>query len=342
MPDLYNTVGKITVREAWNTPVLKYLNQKYNFKFRYLGLPGEDLHDVKLWKDWIEEVIAFELPGDLVPSDPEGRKKIEKLRRNMLIQQIPGRVYFGAMEDVILLGQDYDGEKYSHKKLITLCNLDFCDEISSPVQTSQKGKQVLRFQAISHIISEQYHIYKQDHEHNYFMLLLTIRNQMKSDRLRQYLSSGLLAESNSFLENCGGLTNIPATQLCIGTATWALKTFIYDFLKKDFYGNRISSLFFPTVKYLGNPINKGSTNEISSPMLHCMILCRFNDNELGPVPASYPDDYLTRVSLIHADESKQLVWQPDLGEPTREKINEPPDSLMWLQKYEKYLLSGVN
>jgi len=55
--------AKKMVRENWNTPFLKYLHEKYAIKYRYMGFPGTDLTDIKLWKEMIEWVVAFELPA---------------------------------------------------------------------------------------------------------------------------------------------------------------------------------------------------------------------------------------------------------------------------------------
>jgi hypothetical protein len=340
MASMFDTPGKKAVRETWNTPILRYLNQQYGFKYRYMGLPGVDLLDVKLWKDLIENVVAFELPCNPLPEDPHGRKHILELRKNLLMQQIPGDVYFGPMEEVILRGKDYDGIEYTHKKLITLCNLDFCDEISSPVSTRKAGEEVLRFQAINHIVTEQYHIYQKDHEHNFFIFLLTVRNQINAVRLRGYLSADLLEESGAYLGKCGGLNALPSTGFCMGDKTWALKAFIHDFLKKGFQSPRVSSLFFPIIKYSGNRIING-TSGIPSPMLHCMVFCRFNDDEHEPAPTSLPLDFLTQSPSIFAISPQQLVWQPEPGEPEKKNIKEPPSSLAWFNKYEAYFLKDI-
>ena len=55
---------KRVVREQWDTPLLEHLHSTYGVRYRYLGLPGTDLIDVKLWHHMIDEVIAFEPPDD--------------------------------------------------------------------------------------------------------------------------------------------------------------------------------------------------------------------------------------------------------------------------------------
>src|SRR5713226_9391029 len=129
-------------------------------RFRYMGLPGVDLLDVKLWKDMIDEVVAFEIREKPDRNDPQGRRSITELRRNMQMLGIPGYAYFGSMEEVVILRQDYDGMEYKQDKLVTLYNLDFCDEITSKIETAQAGKQLLRFAAIRQILLDQHECYK--------------------------------------------------------------------------------------------------------------------------------------------------------------------------------------
>ena len=57
----FDSPGKRAVRDLWNTPLLRLLNQEHGFRYRYMGLPGVDLLDVKRWHDMIDEVIAFEV-----------------------------------------------------------------------------------------------------------------------------------------------------------------------------------------------------------------------------------------------------------------------------------------
>ena len=145
----FDSPGKRAVREHWNTPLLGFLNQVHGFRYRYMGLPGVDLIDVRLWRDMIEEVIAFEVPARPTRQDPEGRRRIRTLRRNLQVLGIPGHAFFGPMEEVVILRQDYDGTPYDQNKLITLYNLDFCDEIASRIATKEQGAQIWRFRGYS-------------------------------------------------------------------------------------------------------------------------------------------------------------------------------------------------
>ena len=75
------------------------MNETYGFRYRYMGLPGVDLLDIKLWKDIIDEVVAFEVPAKPTARDRQGRRNIMSLRRNLRLLGIPARAFFGPMEE---------------------------------------------------------------------------------------------------------------------------------------------------------------------------------------------------------------------------------------------------
>ena len=164
---------KRVVREQWDTPLLEHLHNRHGVRYRYLGLPGTELIDVKLWRDMIDEVIAFE-PLD---ENGYGRQAINALRQNMRKAGIPGRAYCGSFEEVVHLRRDCDGQDYDQGGLVTLYNLDFCDEISSPVSTQERGQRVWRFQAIRQVLRDQVEYFNEAGPPKHFILMLTVRNQ---------------------------------------------------------------------------------------------------------------------------------------------------------------------
>ena len=135
----------------WDTPVLRYFDNNYGARYRYMGLPGVDLIDVKLWSDMIDEVVAFEPPD----SSDSGRESIVNLRRNLKSLWIPGVAYYGSLEEVVTLRQDFDGTPYSQNDIITLYNFYFCDEIGQSIATREGNKKALRFEANRQVLDDQ-------------------------------------------------------------------------------------------------------------------------------------------------------------------------------------------
>ena len=330
MGEFGDSLGKKAVRELWDTPLLKYLHQTYNLRFRYMGLPGVDLLDVKLWKDMIDEVIAFEIRAEPNDDDPLGRRYITELRRNLQLLGIPGYAYFGSIEEVVNRREDYEGTKYSQNNFIPLYNLDFCDEIASKIATAHSGEIVLRFQVIRQILADQQECYKRFGGLGIFLILLTVRNQLGARKLRSFLSKNLYSDTQNYVEVCNRLSNLPLKGSVIGTHTWALKAFLHNTIRQYLSNPNISATFFPMVKYTGKTPG--------SPMIHCMILCRFEDPQVHS-PLYLPQNYLTEIPSVRALDTQDLIWEPEPGE--RMGANAAPNSQQWLRDLTPTMLSGM-
>jgi hypothetical protein len=295
-----------------------------------MGLPGVDLLDVKLWKDMIDEVIAFEIRAKPKRHDRQGRRYITQLRRNLQLLGVQSQTYFGPMEEVVILRQDRDGMEYKQDNFITLYNLDFCDEIGSKINTRDAGRQVWRFDAIRQLLADQRDCYRRFGGSGLFLILLTVRDQMKTDQLSSFLSDNPYYDTQRYVEVCCGLKPLPPTPYVQGTHTWAMKAFLHDIMRKYLINPNFSALFFPIVKYTGK--------SLGSPMLHCMILCRFDDIQ-KPSPLYLPQDYLTAITSIRALDTHTLVWDPEPGEPQANST--PPNSEQWFRLLESAFLEEI-
>ena len=318
--------AKRLLREQWNTPFLRYLHNNYQIRFRYMGFPGTDLIDVKLWRDMIEEVIAFELPYP----GPDERKWIRQLRINLKKLDIPGIAYLGSFEEVVILRKDRDGQPYKQDKVITLYNLDFCDEIASLVDTLEFGKQLWRFEALRIILEDQKQCYLQARKPCHFIILLTVRNQIEASQIRTFLERSLLSETRAYYSTCEKAKPIPPNGPLIGTHAWSLKAFLYDILRGYFQAPNICTLFFPLVKYIGTPIRKSRRRLFTSPMLHWMLFCQFGVPE-NPTPDYYPQGFLYQVTSLAVAKSGITVT-PEPGEIG--DLNQVISPVDWFQPFE--------
>ncbi len=310
--------AKRLVRETWDTPLLRHLHEQYGFRYRYMGFPGTELVDVRLWRDMLDEVIAFELPA---PTGDQ-RAYITALRRNLQTLGIRNVTYFGSLEEVVILRKDLDGIDYRQENLITLYNLDFCDEIASRVDT-RDGPKAWRFEALRTIVQDQHECFRRSDGPPFFIMLLTVRNQIHAGQAHSFLRPrNLVAEAHRYRGVCERTKRIPSRGILLGQHGWALKTFLYNTLRSYFGAPNVSALFFPLVKYMGTPVSR----QIPSPMLHWIILCRFGNREHA-APAFYPDDYLFNViSLEAAAGGLRLSAEP--GE--RPNHDQPLGCVEWL------------
>lgn len=327
MPSSFrDSPAKQVVRREWNTPFLRYLHDKYGIRYRYMGFPGTALTDVRLWADMIEEIIAFELPS---PGLDE-RAWVKQLRANLAKLQIPGVAYFGSFEEVVILRKDYDGQHYSQGKVITLYNLDFCNEIASRVSTREYGKQLWRFEALRVILQDQRECYRRASGPSHFIILLTVRNQIEASQIRGFLGANLLSETQSYCSTCERINPIPLSGPLIGSHAWSLKAFLYNILTEYFTTPNISTLFFPFVKYIGTPIRLRGGKRLSSPMLHWMLLCKFGTPEY-PTPSFYPSNFLGQVTSLIAEKTG-IAIQAEPGELANS--DQPLSPVNWFQPFE--------
>ena len=233
MPGRFDTPGKNAVRSTWNTPVLKYLNSRFGFKYRYLGLPGVELLDVKLWKNLIEEVIAFEAPA----SGADERANIKKLKTNLDRLGIPHEVYYGFLEQVVIYRMDLASKPYIPNRFVNLYNLDFCNELTS--QIDDLGKRTcLRFDLIRRLLNDQEAVYRTNQKQNMFIILLTARNQT-NPQIRDLLSGDITSKTRSFVE-VAEKENPIIDGIMVGSHGWTLKAFVFDLLCNYFSTPNIS------------------------------------------------------------------------------------------------------
>ena len=332
----FSSPGKQAVRELWDTPLLAHLHQSYGVRYRYMGLPGVDLQDVRLWRHMIDEVIAFELRATPRNNDPEGRRSVNALRRNLRLIGLPGYAYFGPMEEVVILREDYDGTPYHQDSVITLYNLDFCDEIGSRIETRRQGSRVWRFDAIRQILRDQRECFQRFGGPNVFILLLTVRDQMNARRLRTFLARTLHHDTRAYVQTCEAQNPLPPVGYVLGTHTWALKAFLHDIIRQYLANPNISSLFFPVVKYTGDPV-RTDQGTLPSHMLHSVLLCRFGDPQ-NPSPFFDPPDYLTAATSVRARDDQTLAWEPEPAEQTATPAS--PDSPQWVRPFEPRFLQS--
>jgi len=335
MPAVFSdSPGKQAVRELWNTPILRHLNTAHGLRYRYMGLPGVRLIDITLWKDMIDEIVAFEVRAQPNRRDPDGRRNILELRENLRKINIPSVAYYGSMEQVVCLRRDFDGVEYSQSNLVTLYNLDFCDEIASKIETPEHGKQIWRFAAIRQILQDQSECFVRTQEDSLFVIMLTCRNQIGGRQLLEFLNDQLYADTESYINMAGGRSAIPGIGPLIGSHGWALKGYLYDQFRQYMSNPHVSSIFLPVVKYIGTPV-RTMDGPLESPMFHWMAVCKFGDRQARKA-THLPPSYLSSISSVLAQGS-DLTWDPEPGEDV--PANGTPDPVRYVTPWLRQLLA---
>ena len=164
-----------------------------------------------------------------------------------------------------------------------------------------------------------------------------MRDQINAGRLRGLLAENLYDDTRSYLEACGGMDAVPLDGFVLGTHTWALKAFIHNTLRQYLTNPNISATFFPVVRYHGTPVGARGSTPLESPMLHFMLMCRFDEYQT-PFPSYFPGDYLAAVSSVAVTAQGNLGWDPQPGEPPT-PVGKPSSST-WLQQLIPPFLNG--
>jgi len=259
---------KRIVREKWNTPILKWLFQRWGAKYLYLGLPGPEAHDIKLWANMIESVIAFEITDD-TGDNPRGN--FECLGSNLTLLHLPHTVYHGNLEDVVLWKKDLDQKEFIIEKFVTLFNLDFCNPITGLIQTGDRRK-CLRFEAIREIITMQRALFRTTGVSK-FVMLITAYDAFHYKEMRRFISRRDLPSEIRTVVNRERSVKLPDSSLYRNTEL--LRLFVFDFLRGCFAGQNIKSFFLPAVEYLGKTQY--------SPMIHFCVVCAMESVESAQV-----------------------------------------------------------
>jgi hypothetical protein len=259
---------KRIVRELWNTPILEWLFQKWGAKYLYLGLPGPEAHDIKLWAKMIENVIAFEITDD-TGVNPRGN--FERLISNLTLLNLPHSVYHGNIEDVILWKEDLEGREFKNDRFVTLFNLDFCNPITGMIRT-RNSRKCLRFEAIREIVTMQRALFRTTGASK-FVMLITAYDAFHHKEMNRFVSRRDLANEIRAVVNKEHAVKLPHSDLYRNTEL--LRLFIFDFLRGCFVGQNVKSFFLPTVEFLGRTR--------WSPMIHFCVVCSMENLESAQV-----------------------------------------------------------
>lgn len=279
---------KRIVREIWDTPILNWLFQKWGTKYLYLGLPGPEAHDIKLWADMIENVIAFEITDD---TGGNPRENFERLSTNLTLLHLPHIVYHGYLEDVVLWKRDLDEKEFKIDKFVTLFNLDFCNPITGMVPT-ESGKRCLRFETIREIVTIQRALFRATGA-NKFVMLITAYDAFYLREMTRFISRRDLANEVRTVIKRERPMKLRDSGLYRNTEL--LRLFMFDFLRGCFAGQNIKSFFLPAVEYLGKTTR--------SPMIHFCIIGEMERLESAQVVDEQSAGDFVSMGTLRADKT---------------------------------------
>lgn len=314
MPGFVDNRRKHTIRTQWNTPILNHLYHLTQRKYIYLGFPGPEAIDIKLWREMIESVIAFEL--EIHGRNP--RANIIRLSENLELLNIPFNVYEGYMENVVIYGEDREGNEFNPNDFITLFNLDFTNPITGTIPIGGR-RRCLRYEALNRIIDFQRQLYITSGVDK-FVIFITCRQDFHTQPVLNALNNfELLPATREYLDNYGlnDLIDGPRTK----TDAKILNAFIFTWLRSVLQSHRTRSLFFPPIIYRGT----GRRDH----MMHFAVLCQMEEIDIPLVQDTLTAGEYFRLKFLEANDDTIAVTGADYPGDRPE-----PDPIQFLLKYE--------
>lgn len=253
MPALFNTQAKQAIRREWAKPILSYLHDILGKKLIYLGLPDVGAYDVIEWLQYLDRVYAFQCREYPKAShSSQSREKVlaleDTLRTFERKQQLSTYdVYDGYIEEVVLRGYDNtpDIKEFLLEDVVTVYNLDFCSQVSSPIEyIDKKGnrQEAYKFDAIKRLMNVQANLTFPSKK---FVLFLTLHCSYDGREFEIFQNNPHNKDIKDYIK--------PTLALTKGSrAPYWVKAFVHHNLTQFFTSNNFLPEFLPVIHYKGD------------------------------------------------------------------------------------------
>lgn len=239
------TNEKSLIRQIWAKPLLKFLTKQLGQKLVYLGLPSPEAEDILERIEFIRIIIAFQCDDDRYPDAYKiMAEKLAELERQNKIETY--QAYRGYIEEVVLMGRDRNiganSQFFNLKDIVTLYNLDFCNNVDSPLEIfDEEGNvhTVYKFDAIKNLIRIQENL---SNISSKFILFLTVHCSYKGTELANYLDN---CNHQEYVKNVRTSLNSHNKNARI------VRLFVIDAIQHYFRSSNFIPKFLPTIFYRG-------------------------------------------------------------------------------------------
>ncbi len=249
----FNSVPKQIIRKNWAKPLIEYLSIVYEKKLIYLGLPDVQALDINEWIDFIDIVYAFQCrdyPNPSLPDQPrdnvlELENTLRSLERKRLISNFD--VFDGYIEEVLVRGYDNTPtvKEYCQDETITIYNLDFCGQVTSPIEYVDKDgnwKKAYKFNAVDRLLNFQQNI---EFPSKKFVMFLTLHSSYNGQEFSNFTSNLPSSDFENYLNQVASLSKGKKSP-------YYVKAFVYEQLTRFFTQNYFAPEFLPTIYYRGD------------------------------------------------------------------------------------------
>jgi hypothetical protein len=292
----FSTANKNFIRLNWNKPIIKFLSKKVNEKLTYIGLPSPDADDITQWLEHIKSVIAFQCRNYGKSSDPnQTREPILKLEESLRTLERQRKIddyliYDGYLEEVVIKGCDNSPNEieFSTDRFITLYNLDFCNDITSPIEYVDRNgntQKVYKFNAIQRLLEIQKSLSKIS---NKFIFFLTVHCSYNGEELQNFINNPSNETNSSYIKQYMKLKEHKKNAEIV-------RLFVCNNIQTYFKANSFSCHILPVIKYQG----KNNT-----PLLHFAVF-GIHSNPTAEGVANYqPLDEIIKQKFVTINSDK--------------------------------------
>lgn len=254
----FNSTNKQLIRTNWAKPIVGHIKDTLNKKLFYLGLPDTEAYDIVEWLEYIDTVYAFQCREYPQPSDPEqSREKVLALENTLRTferkrQLTTFDVFDGYIEEVVLRGFDNSPtiKEFTQQEIITLYNLDFCGQVTSPIEYKDRdgnAQKAYKFDAIKRLLDFQKQIIFPNKK---FIMFLTLHCSYNGKELSNFIANPQNSDIQNYISQVSSLSKGKK-------APYLVKAFVLHFLQQFFATNEFITEILPTIYYIGdnnNPI----------------------------------------------------------------------------------------
>ncbi|MBO0937641.1 hypothetical protein J2I47_13875 [Fibrella sp. HMF5335] len=249
----FSTESKRAIRSVWAKLLLSFLHDTLNKKLVYLGLPGENAYDIHEWIEYLDIVYAFECGNYKSQlSVEEARKKLIALEEIGLTLQRKKQLsdfqlYDGYIEEVIIRGFDNSASQkdFIQGDVITLYNLDFCNQVTSPIEYRDKEgnlEKAFKFDAIGKLLKLQQSMKPSSKK---FIMFLTLHCSFKGKEFHNFQNFPPDGQFKKYLQVVERLSKGKK-------APYWIKAFVYYHLSGYFKMHQFTADFLPVIHYIGD------------------------------------------------------------------------------------------
>lgn len=297
-----DTPNKQAIRTSWNRPLIEAQAKTLSRELAYFGMPGAELRDILDWVDLLKQKTCVQIVRPGKAQKEEDLETVRQLNANVMTHNIRHvQILRGAVEDVIIRGQDMDGAvprqaEMSGDDLLfryDLINLDFVGGMGYKSGRAAPLPGAQRLKSFAALLRRQ-----QGHD---FLFLLTVNvRDTLGDEPSKYLLETAQRCQNATVQEVVRWT----TTLDDGLKQFQLRTWVPIYLKEQAEMHQFACTAYPPICYEGHERAK---------MVHFAFHLRFAQGRDLRVASPQSEEQVVSLPVLEARDGHLWTVNPADG-----------------------------